>query len=76
MSEAFEKICDWLEKTADRLVNSMPFKTYMTNWSMICEYDIISYSPKSFGEKLKAKYKNHVYYVKVIGCKGELIFLK
>ena len=72
MTDSFEKICDWLENSADSEVYAIQ-DLYD---KMLEGNDGITYTLKSFREKLKAKYKGHVYFVKGIGCKGELVCFK
>ena len=36
----------------------------------------IAYTLKSFRKKLKDKYKEHVHFVKLADCKGELVCFK
>ena len=43
---------------------------------MVKDNDGVAYTLKSFRDKLKAKYKDHVYFVKSAGCKGELVCFK
>ena len=43
---------------------------------MIKDNDGVGYCLKTFHSKLKARYKDHVYFVQSAGCKGELVCFK
>lgn len=62
MVEAFEKLCDLLE-------NSMDCEIYSVQelYEKMLEFNTNAYSLKSFCEKLKEQYKEHVYLQKVKG---------
>ena len=72
MTNAFDKICDWLENSEESEVYSIQ-ELYD---KMVKDNDGVAYTLKSFRDKLKAKYKDHVYFVKSAGCKGELVCFK
>ena len=72
MTEAFENVCDWLENSAECEVHAIQ-ELYD---KMVEDNDGIAYTLNSFREKLKDRYKEHVYFVKSVGCKGELVCFK
>ena len=72
MTEACEHICDWLENYAESEVHSIQ-ELYD---KMVQNHNSAVYSLKSFREKLKSKYKEHVYFVKGAGCRGDLVCFK
>ena len=72
MTNAFDKICDWLENSEESEVYSIQ-ELYD---GMVKDNDDVAYTLKSFRDKLKAKYKDHVYFVKSARCKGELVCFK
>ena len=72
MTEAFENICDWLENSAESEVHAIQ-ELYD---KMLQDNGGVAYTLKGFREKLKARYKEHVYFVKAAGCKGELVCFK
>ena len=72
MTEAFENVCDWLENSAECVIHAI-----QELYNNIVEASGgAAYTLKSFREKLKDRYKEHVYFVKSAGCKGELVCFK
>ena len=72
MTEAFERICDWLE-------NSMDCELYSIqelHQKMLEKNNGHGYSIKSFREKLKSRYQEHVYFVQGVGRNRELVCFK
>ena len=72
MTKAFENVCDWLENSAESEVHAIQ-ELYD---KMVEDNDGVAYTLKSFREKLKARYKEHVYFLNAVGCKGELVCFK
>ena len=72
MTDVFQHICDQLENTAESEVYSVR-ELYD---KMIKDNDGVGYCLKTFRSKLKARYKNHVYFAQSAGCKGELVYFK
>ena len=67
--DAFKRFCVWLEdygKSEVYSVRELHQKNAQLN-------DGVGYCLKSFQKKLKSHYKDHVYFVKKSGCKGELV---
>lgn len=63
MMEAFENICEWLENCADcelQTVSDLHEKMTQANDGPV-------YTLKSFRQKLKSRYKDHVYFVEDAG---------
>lgn len=68
MFESFEQVCDWLECSGDSEIYSIgELHNKMSDGNKNV------YSMKWFREKLKEKYKDHIYFVQSVGCKGELV---
>ena len=72
MTDAFQHTCDWLGNTAESEVYSVR-ELYD---KMIKDNDSVGYCFKTFRSKLKARYKDHAYFVQSAGCKGELVCFK
>ena len=72
MTHVFQHICDRLENTAESEVYSVR-ELYD---KMIKDNDGVGYCLKTFRSKLKARYKDHVYFAPSAGCKGELVCFK
>ena len=72
MTDMFQQTCDWLENTAESKVHSVR-ELYD---KMIKDNDGVGCCLKTFRSKLKARHKDHVYFVQSAGCKGELVCLK
>ena len=72
MTEAFENVCNWLENSAECEVHAIQ-ELYD---KMVEDSGGVAYTLKSFREKLKDRYKEHFYFVKSAGCKGELVCFK
>ena len=72
MTNAFDKICDCFESSKESEFYSIQ-ELYD---KMVKVNDGVAYTLKSFRDKLKAKYRDHVYTVKSVGCKGELVCFK
>ena len=73
MTKAFENVCHWLENSAESEVHHAIQELY---GKMVEDNDSVAYTLKRFREKLKARYKEHVYFVNAAGCKGELVCIK
>ena len=71
MTESFDKVCDWLERFGDTEVYSVN----ELHEKMAKESDNY-YSVKTFRGNLKEMYGDHVYFVQISGCRGELVCLK
>ena len=72
MTDMFQQTCDWLENTAESEEHSV--RELFDK--MIKDNDGFECCLKTFRSKLKARYKDHVYFVQSAGCKGELVCLK
>ena len=72
MTDVFHYICDWLENTVENEVCSVR-ELY---GKMSKDNDGVRYCLKTFHSKLKARYKNHVYFVQSTDCKDELVCFK
>ena len=68
MSEAFNTLCEWLENSADSEHSIKELHDKMSKDS-----DGYIYSLKTFREKLKLRYKEHVYFVEGTGRHCELV---
>ena len=65
---SFNQLCDWLENLADSEIYSIgELHKKMTDGNET------AYSMKSFRDKLKEKYKDHIYFVQSAGSNGELV---
>ena len=67
MTNALDKICDWLENSEESEVYSIQ-ELYD---KIVKDNDVVAYTLKIFHEKLKATYKDHVHFVKSAGCQGD-----
>ena len=67
MTNALDKICDWLENSEESEV----YSTQELYDKMVKDNDGVAYTLKIFHDNLKAKYKDHVYFVKSAGCQGD-----
>ena len=72
MTVVFQHICDWLENTAESEV----YSTRELYDKVIKDNDGVGYHLQNFRSKLKARYKDHVYFFQSAGCKGELVCFK
>lgn len=72
MGESFERICEWLENTAE----SDLYSVRELHEKMLHDNEGVGYCQKTFRNKLKTKYEDHVYFVQSLGCKGELVCFK
>ena len=69
LSESFENVCNWLENSAESEVHDIK-ELYD---KMLEDNGGVAYTFRAFKEKLKARYREHVHFVKPAGCKGELV---
>ena len=67
MTNALDKICDWLENSEESEVYSIQ-ELYD---KMVKDNDGVAYTLNIFHDKLKETYKDHVYFVKSAGCQGD-----
>ena len=72
MTDVFQHICDWLEYTIESEIYSVR-ELYD---KMIKDNDGVGYYLKTLRSKLKARYKDHVYFVQSTDCKGKLVCFK
>ena len=72
MTDVLQHICDWLENMAESELYSVR-ELYD---KMINDNDGVGYCLKTFCSKLRARYKDCVYFVQSAGCQGELVCLK
>ena len=72
MTKAFENVCDWLENSTECQIHAIQ----ELHDNMVEDSGGVAYTLKSFREKLKDRYNEHVYFVKLAGCKGESLCFK
>ena len=70
-NDAFEKLCEWFEFEGNLDVYSLP-----ELYAKMGEDSTDIYSMKSFREKLKTRYNDHVYFVDASGSNPEMIGFK
>ena len=70
--EAFESLCDWLENKCDSEVYTI--QELFERIKNSTELEV--YSQKTFREKLKLRYNDHVYFVPRNGRHGEILCFK
>ena len=68
MSEAFEKLCQWLEDSGDCEISTLN----ELHKKMTDENETV-YSLNRFRQEIKERYEDHAYFVASEGCKGELV---
>ena len=70
--EAFESLCDWFENKSDSEVYTI--QELFERMKNSTELEV--YSQKTFREKLKLRYNDHVYFVPRNGRHGEILCFK
>ena len=69
MTESFDDICNWLETSSGLFTTIQEQHEKMQK-----ENNGIGYTVKAFREKLKTRYKEHVYFVEEKGRICELVY--
>ena len=71
-TEAFNKICNWLERDSDCELHTI--KELMEKMEQLCNENDDTYTEKSLCAKLKEKYKEHIYFTDLPGRQSVVCF--